>query len=278
MTAQHAVQPDSARAARQEHRGLEARNLTIVYGGHVAVSSVSLSAQVGRITGLIGPNGAGKTTTFNACSGLLRPASGSVFLFGDDVTRRRPAARARKGLGRTFQRVEVVNSMSVRTNVALGLEARMVAGNPIRQVFTSRREVHAITGAVEEALEACGITNLADHPVATLSTGQRRLLELARVIAGGFKLLLLDEPSSGLDEGETAQFGRILTRLVSDGRVGVLLVEHDMSLVMAVCDHMYVLDFGNLIFEGSPAEVQASPLVRAAYLGGADNPDARAQP
>ena len=252
-------------------RGLEAEDLTVKYGGHVAVSEVTLAAPLGTITGLIGPNGAGKTTTFNACNGLLTPTSGAVRLLGRDVTTSRPSVRARLGLGRTFQRVEICNAMDVRTNVALGREASVVGGNPFRQVIAGRAQTRAIAEATDQALEVCGITALAGRSAATLSTGQRRLLELARVLAGGFRMLLLDEPSSGLDEDETTRFGEILSTIVRDHGVGILLVEHDMALVMAICSNLYVLDFGQLIFQGSPTETQASPIVRSAYLGAEDH-------
>jgi ABC-type branched-subunit amino acid transport system ATPase component len=247
--------------------GLDVAELSVAYGGNKAVADVSLSAPLGRITGLIGPNGAGKTTTFNACSGLLRPTHGTVKLFGTTVTHRSPAVRARIGLGRTFQRMELVNAMTARTNVALGAECRLVGSNPFRQVLGGLRQRRSIDQATGAALEMCGITELAGRTVGTLSTGQRRLVELARVLAGGFHLLLLDEPSSGLDEEETDRFGHIMTRVVAERGCGILLVEHDMALVMAVCDHIYVLEFGHLIFQGSPTEVRASELVRAAYLG-----------
>jgi ABC-type branched-subunit amino acid transport system ATPase component len=247
--------------------GLEVQRLSVAYGGNKAVTDVSLSAPTGRITGLIGPNGAGKTTTFNAVTGLVRPSTGTVRLFGVDVTHRSSAVRARMGLGRTFQRMELVNAMTAQTNVALGAECRMVGSNPLRQVLTSPGQRHSIDAVTDSALEVCGISDLARRTVGTLSTGQRRLVELARVLAGGFSLLLLDEPSSGLDEEETERFGAILTEVVDDRGLGILLVEHDMALVMGVCDHIFVLEFGHLIFEGSPAETQSSELVRAAYLG-----------
>ena len=247
--------------------GLVIDRLSVAYGGNKAVSDISLSAPRGRVTGLIGPNGAGKTTTFNACSGFVRPTSGRVQLLGTDVTRISPAGRAQRGLGRTFQRMEVVNAMSVRVNVALAAECLSVGSNPWRQIFAGNAQRKAIARATEDALELCAISDLADRPVGTLSTGQRRLVELARVQAAGFPMLLLDEPSSGLDEDETTRFGEILLRLVAQRGVGILLVEHDMALIMSVCDYIYVLDFGRLIFEGTPAQVQASPLVRAAYLG-----------
>jgi ABC-type branched-subunit amino acid transport system ATPase component len=247
--------------------GLAVEGLSVAYGGNKAVSDVSLCAPLGRITGLIGPNGAGKTTTFNACSGLLRPSAGAIQLLGSDITGWSPAARARLGLGRTFQRMELVNAMTAQTNVALGAECRLVGVNPLRQVLSGVAERRRIEQATDEALEICGITELADCTVGNLSTGQRRLVELARVLAGGFRLLLLDEPSSGLDEEETERFGAILDEVAVERGLGVLLVEHDMALVMAVCQHIFVLEFGHLIFEGTPAETQHSDLVRSAYLG-----------
>jgi ABC-type branched-subunit amino acid transport system ATPase component len=247
--------------------GLDATGVSVVYGGHRAVDNVTLVAPQGRITGLIGPNGAGKTSFFNACSGLLRPADGTICLFGDDATRWSPAQRARRGLGRTFQRMEIVNAMTVRGNVALGSECRLVGSNPFSQLVTRSDQRRSIEVAAEEALEMCGIDHLADVTAGVLSTGQRRLVELARVLAGNFPILLLDEPSSGLDEEESDRFGEILQTAVRERGIGILLVEHDMDLVMGVCAHLYVLEFGRVIFEGAPTEVQASPLVRAAYLG-----------
>jgi ABC-type branched-subunit amino acid transport system ATPase component len=246
---------------------LEVVDLSVRYGGNLAVDHASLSAPVGRLTGLIGPNGAGKTTTFNACSGLLRPTTGHVLLFGEDITRRSPAARARRGLGRTFQRMELFTSMTVAENVALGREAGLAGSNPLRQLVGSRRTTAAVRRIVDEALEVCGIGDLASRAAGTLSTGQRRLVELARAYAGDYRLLLLDEPSSGLDPAESEGFGQILRRIVDERGLGILLVEHDMALVMSVCEYLFVLDFGCLIFQGTPAEIRQSPIVRAAYLG-----------
>ena len=247
--------------------GIDAERLSVAYGGLAALSGATFSAPLTRVTGLIGPNGAGKTTTFNALTGLVTPTSGTVRLLGETVTNRSPAHRARRGLGRTFQRMELVNAMPVHTNVLLGAECRLVGSNPWRQLITSRHERRGVEEATKEALELCGIADLADRTVATLSTGQRRLVELARVVAGRFRMLLLDEPSSGLDEEETGRFGEILTTIVQERGIGILLVEHDMTLVMSICDYIYVLDFGQLIFEGTVAETQNSDLVRAAYLG-----------
>ncbi|MFZ3562365.1 MULTISPECIES: ABC transporter ATP-binding protein [unclassified Streptomyces] len=247
--------------------GLDIEDLTIRFGGNTAVDSAAFAAPLGRVTGLIGPNGAGKTTTFNACSGLLRPTRGEIRLFGKDITGRPPAARARLGLGRTFQRMDLFDSLTVEQNIALGREAGLARGNPLKQLLATPAETKAVRAATEEVLELCGLGALRHEVAGSLSTGQRRLVDLGRVLAGDFKLLLLDEPSSGLDTAETEKFGAIVTRVVAERGCGVLLVEHDMGLVMSVCDHLYVLDFGRLIFEGTPAEVRASPAVRAAYLG-----------
>ncbi|GAA0603450.1 hypothetical protein GCM10009547_01290 [Sporichthya brevicatena] len=263
------VAAESVGVAADKHglpEGLAVRDVRVVYGGHVAVSKVDLDAPLGRVTGLIGPNGAGKTTTFNACSGLLKPTNGTFSLLGSDVSRIGASGRARRGLGRTFQRVEVCEAMDVLTNVALGLEARTIGRNPLRQFGGARAQQRQIIETAEQALHRCGIADIADRPVGMLSIGQKRLVELARVLTGGFQVMLLDEPSSGLDEEETKRFGEVL-RSVMNERTGILLVEHDMSLVMQLCEYIYVLDFGNLIFTGSPGEVRDSETVRTAYLG-----------
>lgn len=246
---------------------LGVRDLRVAFGGLVAVDGVNLRARSGRITALIGPNGAGKTTTFNACSGLNRPSAGRIVLGDRDLTRSGPAVRARRGLGRSFQQMELYESMTVRQNVELGAEARFATMNVLGHLIATPAQRAQIEAAARNALQRCGVVELADRQVAALSTGQRRLVELARCLAGSYQLLLLDEPSSGLDRHETDEFGRILQAVVADRGIGVLLVEHDMHLVTEVCDYIYVLDFGKLIFEGTPREVIDSPLVQAAYLG-----------
>jgi ABC-type branched-subunit amino acid transport system ATPase component len=246
---------------------LDVEGLTVRFGGNIAVNDVSFTAPVGRVTGLIGPNGAGKTTTFNACSGLLRPDTGRLTFAGQDITGWAPHRRGQLGIGRTFQRMELFDSLSVAANVALGREGRLAGSNPVAHLRTPRRDRDDITAATRNAVAVCELDHLVDRPVGDLSTGQRRLVELARAVAGSYRLLLLDEPSSGLDHVETKRFGAILRRLVGDGDLGILLVEHDMGLVMSLCEYIYVLDFGTLIFEGSASEVRASSVVRTAYLG-----------
>lgn len=247
--------------------GLQVRDLTVRFGGNTAVDNASFDAPTGRVTGLIGPNGAGKTTTFNACSGLLRPSSGTVRLFGRDVTGRSAAARAQLGLGRTFQRMELFDAMTVEQNIALGREARLARSHPVKQLTATRAERGVVRAVAEEVLQLCGLSALRRAHAGSLSTGQRRLVDLGRVLAGGFSMLLLDEPSSGLDTAETERFGQIVAGVVAERGCGVLLVEHDMALVMSICDYIYVLDFGEMIFEGTPEQVRTSDTVRAAYLG-----------
>jgi ABC-type branched-subunit amino acid transport system ATPase component len=248
-------------------RGLDVSGLSVRFGGVMAVQTVSLTAPMASITGLVGPNGAGKTTTFNACSGLVKPADGHIMLHGRDVTSHGPAGRSRFGLGRSFQRVELFSSLTVRENVALGREASLAGANPVRQLVSGASQRATVRKAVDDAMELTGIGPLADLQAGLLPTGQRRMVELARVLAGPFDMLLLDEPSSGLDAAETRRFGEILTGAVVDRGLGILLVEHDMALVRQVCQNIYVLDFGELIFEGTAAEMLASPVVRSAYLG-----------
>jgi ABC-type branched-subunit amino acid transport system ATPase component/branched-subunit amino acid ABC-type transport system permease component len=247
--------------------GLTVTNLTVRFGGLVAVNDVSLTAPTGRITGLIGPNGAGKTTTFNSCSGLNKPTVGAIALHGKDISKSQPGTRARQGLGRSFQIMQLAESLTVRENVALGREASQAGSSLLGQFFARRADQREGRAATDEAMRLCGIEKYADLQAGALSTGQRRLVELARCLAGPFDVLLLDEPSSGLDHSETAAFGALLQRVVAERGCGILLVEHDMSLVMEICSYIYVLDFGQVIFEGDPPAIMASPIVRQAYLG-----------
>ena len=247
--------------------GLQLRDVSVRFKGIVAVDNVSLNVPVGQITGLIGPNGAGKTTIFNFCSGLVRPDGGRLLLNGRDVSSLSPSARARAGLGRTFQQVNLFGSLAVRQNVELGAEGAMAGARTFTHVVATRRQALVIREAAQATMDLVGINPLADRVAGSLSTGEQRLVELARCLAGSFDVLLLDEPSAGLDPVETERFGDILTRVVAERGVGILLIEHNMSLVLEICNQVSVLDFGQLIFEGSPSEVLASETVRAAYLG-----------
>ncbi len=247
--------------------GLALREVTVRFGGLIAVSGLTIDAPVGRITGLIGPNGAGKTTTFNAACGLVKTYEGAVSFHGVNITSQSPAARARRGLGRTFQRAELWNSLSVEENVALGREAGLAGRGLFTQLVGARGQRRAVEAAAFEAMQLAGVTALADQQAALLTSGERRLVELARALAGAFDVILLDEPSSGLDQAETERFGEVLQHVVAARGTGLLLVEHDMALVMEVCNYIYVMDFGRVIFSGTPTEVRESEIVQAAYLG-----------
>lgn len=247
---------------------LEVSGVTVRFGGHQALSDVSLSVDEGQIVGLIGPNGAGKTTLFNAVCGVVTPSSGSVRLMGRDVSRLTTHRRARLGLGRTFQRLEVFSSLSVSDNVRAGVEIRQTwesRGTTARQFLASDGNLPA-DAEVALILERLGLAGLADVPVGSLPTGQARLVELGRALGARPSVLLLDEPASGLDDPETADFGRLLVELSAAG-LGILLVEHDVGLVMDVCERICVLDFGSVIASGDPAAVRANEAVVAAYLG-----------
>jgi ABC-type branched-subunit amino acid transport system ATPase component/branched-subunit amino acid ABC-type transport system permease component len=250
-----------------DNASLKVKDLRMQFGGLIAVDQLSLTAEPGRITALIGPNGSGKTTTLNACSGLIRPRSGSVALSSVELSRLSPAGRARRGLGRTFQLMQLYDSQTVWENVMMGREAWQAGAGVRAQLFARRSERAIARVAAQKAVELCGIADLAQRQVATLSTGQRRLVELARCLAGPFDVLLLDEPSSGLDHAETERLGVLLREVVAARGVAILLVEHDMSLVLGICHDIYVMDSGALLFHGGPKEVRESPAVQAAYLG-----------
>ncbi|HET6191631.1 MAG TPA: branched-chain amino acid ABC transporter ATP-binding protein/permease, partial [Trebonia sp.] len=267
-----AVPPAAASAApgpeAKKGRSLSVAGVTVRFGGVVALADVSLQAPAGAITGLIGPNGAGKTTLFNVCSGLLESASGQVLLDGTlNVSRMSVPRRASLGIGRSFQSPQLFESLTVEQNVALGAEAGLVGRRVLRQLWSPRADGARVQAATAQALSACSLGTVAEAPVATLSAGRRRLVELARCLASGFGILLLDEPSAGLDRAETREFAEILTGVVAETGVGILLVEHDMDLVMGICERIYVLDFGTGVFEGTPQEVRESAIVRRAYLG-----------
>jgi branched-chain amino acid transport system ATP-binding protein len=244
---------------------LRVDDVVVQFGGVTAVNHASFEVDRGTVTGLIGPNGAGKTTCFNVITGLQAPTSGKVILDGHDVTRMPVHRRARRGIGRTFQRLEAFGSLTVWDNVRTALDIH----EGVRGLFSS---VDGSADAVVEGLlERVGIAPYADERADSVPTGVARLLELARALACEPRLLLLDEPSSGLDEQETEDFGRLLTELAGEGCT-VLMVEHDMDLVMTVCDAIHVLDFGSIIAQGSPAEIRSNPDVQKAYLGYYEEP------
>jgi branched-chain amino acid transport system ATP-binding protein len=243
---------------------LEVRGVTVKFGGITAVNDASLVAEPGMITGLIGPNGAGKTTLFNVITGLQAPTAGRVRFKGADITSAPVDRRAKMGMGRTFQRLEAFGSLTVRENVQV---ARDVSAG-VRSWFRRRTDKR-----VDDLIELVGLGRYVDQRADSVPTGVARLLEMARALAIEPALLLLDEPSSGLDEAETDAFGRLLQQLAANG-TAILMVEHDMDLVMGVCDFIHVLEFGKVIATGTPAEIRKDRAVQAAYLGFADDPEA----
>ena len=245
---------------------LDVRQVSVSFGGLQALSDVSIDVQVGHVTGLIGPNGAGKTTLFNVVNGLQAPNTGHIELDGRDITRRKPHQRARLGIGRTFQRLETFGSLTARENVLVAAEMR-------RGWAHDRSRSPGVIA--DEILERVGLQSVADDRVDRLPTGTARLVELGRALATQPRVLLLDEPSAGLNETETATLGALLREVAGSG-LAVLLVEHDMSFVMGTCERIHVLDFGRIISVGSPTAVQADDTVRAAYLGEAEEQERKA--
>ncbi|MGC0417484.1 ABC transporter ATP-binding protein [Embleya sp. AB8] len=240
--------------------GLEVEGVTVRFGGHVALNNVNIWAHEGKVTGLIGPNGAGKTTIFNVITGLQPPSSGRVRMDGRDVSRLAPYRRARLGMARTFQRLELFGSLTVRENI-------QIAAAQYRRLHRGTKETPQDTAA--RLLHRLALTEIAHVRADQLPTGQGRVVELARSLASRPKILLLDEPASGQDDEETRGFGQLLREIADDG-VAVLLVEHDMDLVMNTCDELHVLDFGKKIANGTCDEIRRNAAVQAAYLGTAD--------
>lgn len=240
---------------------LEVRDVTVRFGGLLAVDHLSLAVGKGGIVGLIGPNGAGKTTLVDAITGFVK-ASGSVSLSGQEVGTRPAHDRARRGIGRTWQSAELFDDLSVRDNLGVSHEP-FSYGRVLRDLLPVRRRSRAET---LDALDLVGLSGLASRPARELSTGQRRLVGLARALANAPKVLCMDEPAAGLDETESARLA-VCLRQVIDSDIGVLLIDHDMPFVMSVCDYVYVMNEGRLIAEGPPDEIVRNPDVIEAYLG-----------
>jgi branched-chain amino acid transport system ATP-binding protein len=242
---------------------LQAAGLRVTYGGVVAVDALDLTVAERSVVGLIGPNGAGKTSAIDALTGYHAPSGGSVEFAGEDITRMRPHHRARRGLGRTFQSVELFDDLTVEENLQVAADELGVAG-ALRDLFLPIRARSREN--VDWALGVCGLEDVAEARPAELSHGRRKLVGVARALARRPRAVLLDEPAAGLDTDESLELGRRL-RSMPDAGVSVLLVDHDMGLVLGVCDDIYVLDFGKLIAHGNPQAIRDDEAVIAAYLG-----------
>jgi branched-chain amino acid transport system ATP-binding protein len=248
---------------------LRAESISVRFGGLLAVDNASLQVGSGEICGLIGPNGAGKTTFFNAVSGLVPITSGEIELDGTRINTLAAHVRAKLGLRRTFQSVQLAQELTVLENVAIGLHTQ-IRENIFTTIFEPRERKLADYAAQEkiyEVLEELHVGDLALRPVKTLSFAQQRYVEIARALAPAPKVLMLDEPAAGLTPAEIVNLDRLLVRLARKSGIAILLVEHVMDLVLNVCDRVFVFESGRLIASGCPAEIAGHPRVRAAYLG-----------
>jgi branched-chain amino acid transport system ATP-binding protein len=241
---------------------LEVHELTVRHGGLVALDGVSLDVEAGQIVGLIGPNGAGKTTFIDTLTGFTTPIDGRIRFDGVDITRARPHRRSQAGLVRTFQSLELFDDLSVRDNLLVAAHTPTVWSTITDVLWPKSHD----TTDTHRVLELLGLLPVADRLPVELSNGERHVVALGRALVSAPRLVLLDEPVAGLDPAETAELAARLRRL-PDAGTSVLVVDHDMSLIMGVCDVVHVLDFGRLIASGAPDEVRADPEVVAAYLG-----------
>ncbi len=236
------------------------------FGGLTAVNDISFDIHAGQIVGLIGPNGAGKSTTFNLITGVMPKTTGQVFYRGQDISAASSRVIARQGMARTFQHVKMLNDMTVLENVALGAYTRGHCGVISSMLRTNKNEEQRFMKEAQQQLERIGMGQYLHELAGNLAMGPQRLMEIARALCSDPALLLLDEPAAGLRHKEKQELIKILRQLKNEG-MSILLVEHDMDLVMNVCDHLVVMEFGTLLMQGTPSEIQASPAVRAAYLG-----------
>jgi sulfate-transporting ATPase len=260
----------STQRVRARPTTLEVRGLTVRFGGVTALNDVDLTVNSGEVVGLMGPNGAGKTTFIDAVTGFVSPAAGSVVLDGRGLDGRAAHRRVRAGLSRSFQSLELFDDVSVRDNLRAACDPRDLRSY-VTNLFWAREK--ALPARVMAAVEEFELTDCLDSTPDALPYGKRRLVAIVRAIATDPSVILLDEPGAGLDESETAELGRVVRRLAADWGIGVLLIEHDVRMLMDTSDRIAVLDFGRKIAEGTPEQIRANDLVRAAYLGDAD-PDA----
>lgn len=252
---------------------LNVSNLSLAFGGLKALTNVSFSVAPGSITAVIGPNGAGKTSLFNCISGFYRPSTGAIEFGGDDISKLHPPARAKLGLARTFQNIALFRGMTVLDNIKLGRHAHMKTNvfDALWYFGRAKREELELRSEIERrVLDFLEMEHIRDQPVASLSYGLRKRVELARALAMRPRILMLDEPVAGMNREETEDMARFILDVKEEWGVTILMVEHDMGLVMDISDHVVVLNFGQVIAAGKPAEIQNNPDVISAYLGSGD--------
>ncbi|MFG1377927.1 ABC transporter ATP-binding protein [Xanthobacter autotrophicus] len=249
---------------------LAVSGLSLSFGGLKALTDVSFEVRPGTITALIGPNGAGKTSLFNCISGFYRPRAGHIRLDGQDITHTHPPARAKAGLARTFQNIALFKGMTVLDNIKLGRHAHMKTNllQALAYWGAARHEEMELRAEVErQIIDFLEIDHIRNKPVAALSYGLQKRVELARALAMRPRLLMLDEPVAGMNREETEDMARFILDVKEEWGISILMVEHDMGMVMDISDHVVVLNFGKVIAQGPPAQVQGDPQVAAAYLG-----------
>lgn len=250
---------------------LEVKDLTIQFGGLVAVDHVNFQVDKGEIVSIIGPNGAGKTTIFNLLTGLYTPTAGRVIFEGEEIQGRRPQDIVKMGIARTFQNIKIFNELRVIENIMIGSHIR-TNYNFFQAIFKTKKyhdEEREKCAAALEFLESMNFADKADMYAASLPYGDMRRLEILRAMASGAKLLLLDEPAAGMNPQESAELVQFISKIAKEDGFTVLLIEHDMNVVMNVADRIYVVDYGKKIAEGLPEEIRVNPDVIRAYLGGA---------